>query len=59
MQNFVSDFDATTREDFFEEPKNAVLLNQIICQHFYRLGMLDIADEVLKVYYIIILLFNN
>jgi len=47
-RNFVSDFAATCKEDIFTEPQNTVLLNQIICQHFYRHGMLDIADEVIK-----------
>ncbi|XP_063221826.1 E3 ubiquitin-protein ligase RMND5A [Bacillus rossius redtenbacheri] len=45
-RNFASDFASTSREDVFSSPEKAQLLNQIICQHFYRQGMLDIADEL-------------
>ncbi|XP_060844989.1 E3 ubiquitin-protein ligase RMND5A-like [Rhopalosiphum padi] len=45
-RNFVSDFDATCKVDIFDDPKNATFLNYIICQHFYRQGDLDIADEL-------------
>lgn len=49
FQNFVSDFDATCKEDIFDKPKNVTLLNYIICEHFYRQGSLDIADELVMV----------
>ncbi|XP_067008364.1 E3 ubiquitin-protein ligase RMND5A [Anabrus simplex] len=45
-RNFVSDFASTSREDVFSAPEKVQLLNQVICQHFYRQGMLDIADEL-------------
>lgn len=45
-RNFVSDFASTSREDVFSTPEKVHLLNQVICQHFYRQGMLDIADEL-------------
>jgi len=48
-QNFISDFDATCKEDIFDDPKNVTFLNYIICQHFYRQGNLDIADELATV----------
>lgn len=33
----------------FSGPDKVQLLNQVICQHFYRQGMLDIADELAQV----------
>ena len=49
MQSFVADFASTSREDVFSSPDKVQLLNQVICQHFYRQGMLDIADELAQV----------
>lgn len=48
-QSFVADFASTSREDVFSSPDKVQLLNQVICQHFYRQGMLDIADELAEV----------
>ncbi|XP_014287912.1 E3 ubiquitin-protein ligase RMND5A isoform X1 [Halyomorpha halys] len=45
-RNFVADFASTSRDDVFSSPDKVVLLNKVICQHFYRQGMLDIADEL-------------
>ncbi|XP_043488427.1 E3 ubiquitin-protein ligase RMND5A isoform X1 [Polistes fuscatus] len=45
-RNFIADFASTSREDVFSGPEKSHLLNQVICQHFYRQGMLDIADEL-------------
>ncbi|XP_043273816.1 E3 ubiquitin-protein ligase RMND5A isoform X2 [Venturia canescens] len=45
-RNFISDFASTSREDVFAGPEKTQLLNQVIFQHFYRQGMLDIADEL-------------
>ncbi|XP_014482124.1 PREDICTED: protein RMD5 homolog A isoform X1 [Dinoponera quadriceps] len=45
-RNFIADFASTSREDVFCGPEKSHLLNQVICQHFYRQGMLDIADEL-------------
>lgn len=42
------DYDATSR-DVFSEPKNTDIINQIICHHFYRIGLSDVADELSKV----------
>ncbi|XP_075223460.1 required for meiotic nuclear division 5 protein souji [Lycorma delicatula] len=47
-RNFVADFASTSREEVFSGPEKTMLLNQVICQHFYRQGMLDIADELAK-----------
>lgn len=48
-RNFIADFASTSREDVFCGPEKSHLLNQVICQHFYRQGMLDIADELASV----------
>ncbi|XP_033215287.1 E3 ubiquitin-protein ligase RMND5A isoform X2 [Belonocnema kinseyi] len=45
-RNFIADFASTSREDVFSGAEKTHLLNQVICQHFYRQGMLDIADEL-------------
>ncbi|XP_032672609.1 E3 ubiquitin-protein ligase RMND5A isoform X2 [Odontomachus brunneus] len=45
-RNFIADFASTSREDVFCGSEKSHLLNQVICQHFYRQGMLDIADEL-------------
>ncbi|XP_017889818.1 E3 ubiquitin-protein ligase RMND5A [Ceratina calcarata] len=45
-RNFTADFASTSREDVFSGPEKTHLLNQVICQHFYRHGMLDIAAEL-------------
>ncbi|XP_023024595.1 required for meiotic nuclear division 5 protein souji [Leptinotarsa decemlineata] len=47
-RNFVSDFAATTREDSLTSPEKLQLINKIICQHLYRQGMQDVADELAK-----------
>ena len=52
-RNFIADFASTSREDVFAGVEKAHLLNQVICQHFYRQGMLDIADELASVNYLI------
>lgn len=48
-RNFIADFASTSREDVFSGPEKSHLLNQVICQHFYRHGMLDIAAELAAV----------
>jgi hypothetical protein len=48
-RNFIADFASTSREDVFSGVEKTHLLNQVICQHFYRQGMLDIADELAMV----------
>lgn len=45
-RNFIADFASTSREDVFSGPEKSHMLNQVICQHFYRHGMLDIAAEL-------------
>lgn len=53
-RNFVSDFAATSREEVFNNSYKIELINKVICQHFYRQGMHDVADELAKVIKIII-----
>lgn len=48
-RNFVADFAATSREDVFSSPQKIELLNKVICQHFCRQGLHDVADELAKV----------
>ncbi|KAI5706554.1 hypothetical protein M8J75_009310 [Diaphorina citri] len=47
-RNFVSDFAVISKDDVFSGPGSENLLNQVICKHFYRQGMLEIADELAK-----------
>jgi len=43
-RNFVPDFDATSREDIFIGPDKEHLLNEVILQHLYRQGHLNISE---------------
>ena len=47
-RNFVSDYDSTSRDDIFTSPDQANMLNQVILQHFYRQGQLEIAETLAK-----------
>ncbi|XP_052862896.1 E3 ubiquitin-protein ligase RMND5A isoform X1 [Anopheles cruzii] len=47
-RNFVADFTATSRTDVLQSERNLVLLNKIMAQHFYRQGMDDVADALIK-----------
>lgn len=47
-RNFVSDFAATSRDDLFSSPEKINLMNKVICQHYYRQGMHDVAEELAK-----------
>ena len=48
-RNFSSDFALTACEDIFTLPERIELLNQVICQHFYRRGYHDVSKELAKV----------
>lgn len=48
-RNFVSDLSSTTRTDVLVQERNLQLLNKVIAQHFYRQGMDEVADNILKV----------
>lgn len=47
-RNFVSDFAVISKDNVFSGSESEDLLNEVICKHFYRQGMLDIADELAK-----------
>lgn len=47
-RNFVTDYAATSRENVFSSPEKISLINKVICQHYYRQGMHNVADELAK-----------
>lgn len=48
-RNFEPNFAAASREDVFGGPGKINLINKVICQHFSRQGMHDVAQELAKV----------
>lgn len=44
FQNFTSDFSAVVTDGAFDGEWRQRLLNEVICEHFLRQGMLDIAE---------------
>lgn len=48
FQNFTPDFGSITREGLFSGERDKIL-TQVICQHLYRIGMLDIGDNLCEV----------
>jgi len=47
-RNFVSDYDSTSRNDIFSSPEQTAMLNQVVLQHFYRHGQLEIAETLAR-----------
>lgn len=47
-RNFVADYAATSRDDIFRNQERINLINKVICQHYYRQGMHDVAEELGK-----------
>ncbi|XP_013778002.1 protein RMD5 homolog A-like [Limulus polyphemus] len=47
-KNLIPDFGSTSSEKVFGEEESQRLLNQVVCEHFLRQGMLDIAEELIK-----------
>ena len=45
-RNFVSDFDCTSREDVFSGPGKSSLLTDVILQHLYREGRLEVGETL-------------
>ncbi len=45
-RNFVTDYDSTSRPDVFSTPQQHRMLNQVILQHFYRAGQLEIGETL-------------
>jgi hypothetical protein len=50
QQNFTSDFSAILTEGACEGEENQRMLNEVICEHFLRQGMLDIAEALNEVH---------
>ncbi|XP_013415878.1 protein RMD5 homolog A [Lingula anatina] len=46
-RNFPSDFSAVINEEALKGEQKAKLINEVICEHFLRQGMLDIAEELM------------
>ena len=51
FQNFVSDFSAivTDPTTLSNNGEKRNLVNSVVCEHFLRQGMLDIAEDLIKV----------
>ena len=47
-RNFVQEYTATSRNDVLQAEQNVELLNKVMAQHFYRLGMDDVAETLIK-----------
>lgn len=47
-RNFVADFDSTAREEVFSGASKERLLSEVILQHFYRQGQLEISHSLAK-----------
>ncbi len=45
-RNFVTDFDSTSREGVFAGSEQQRMVNEVILQHFYRHGQLDLSDAL-------------
>jgi len=45
-RNFVSDYDSTSRPDVFASADQQRMLNEVILQHFYRAGQLEIGESL-------------
>ncbi|CAB4055098.1 RMND5 [Lepeophtheirus salmonis] len=47
-RNFISDFNSVSQEEFFSEESKTRFLHQVILEHFYRQGRLEISDILSK-----------
>ncbi len=48
-KNFTQDYASTSFDRVFSGADKEKLLNQVICQHMYRHGFLEIGEELAKV----------
>lgn len=48
FQNFTSDFVCVSNEDFLNGERQQ-LINEVICQHFFREGLLNVAETLVEV----------
>lgn len=49
FQNFTQDYTSTSFDHVFSGSEKEKLLNQVICQHMYRHGLLEIGEELARV----------
>ena len=49
FQNFTQDYASTSSDRVFAGSEKEKLLNQVICEHMYRHGFLEIGEELAKV----------
>lgn len=49
MQNFIQDYTSTSSDLVFAGTEKEKFLNQVICEHMYRHGFLEIGEELAKV----------
>lgn len=47
-RNFTAEFTSITRHDLFQNDRNIELLDSSIVQHFYRQGMNDVAESLIR-----------
>lgn len=47
-RNFTAEYTSITRHDLFQNERNIELLDKNIVQHFYRQGMNDVADSLIR-----------
>lgn len=47
-RNFTAEFTSITRHDLFQSERNIERLDSSIVQHFYRQGMNDVADSLIR-----------
>ncbi|XP_066248967.1 E3 ubiquitin-protein ligase RMND5A [Euwallacea similis] len=47
-RNFIQDFGACSRDSVFNDPEKVNIINKVICNHYYRQGMHDVADTLVE-----------
>lgn len=47
-RSFVADYDSTSRDEVFASPQTQAMVNEVILQHFYRQGLLDVSDTLVR-----------
>lgn len=45
----MNDYSAVVVDRAFEGQEKSLLLNEVVCEHFMRQGMLDVADAIVEV----------
>ncbi|XP_077992250.1 E3 ubiquitin-protein ligase RMND5A-like [Glandiceps talaboti] len=47
-RNFMPDINALGQDSNFDSAEKINLINEVICEHFFRKGMLDIAEQLIQ-----------